>query len=127
MRKIRSIESYQPKYKNLPRPWNLRYSRAKAQAAYFKQEWAFTADNWYKVWEDCGVKEHMGRNTHQYCMVRIDNIEAWAPYNVIIIPRRMHFKKLFYEYVANYPKTEYDPIKHAYYCPPEALEKYNAQ
>jgi len=126
MRKPRSKDSWPKKYL-LPHPWNVRYSRAKAQAAYFKQEWAFTPENWYKIWCDSGVMEHLGRLPHQYCMVRIDNIEAWGPHNIIIIPRRMHFKKLFYEYVAKYEKTAYDPIKHGYYVPPETLEKYDVK
>lgn len=108
----------------LPEPFALRYARSKAQAKYFRQEWAFTPETWYKVWEDSGVKDHMGKQTHEYCMVRVDNTEAHGEHNCMIIPRRMYFRKQFYEYLANYPKTDYDPHKHAYYCPPETLARY---
>ena len=126
MRKQRDKSTYHRLY-DLPEPYGTRYARSKAQAKYRQDEWAFTPESWYAVWCDSGVIEHMGRSVHQYCMVRVDDTEAWGPHNTIIIPRRMHFKKRFYEYVLNYPKTEYDPTKHAYYCPPQTLEKYNVE
>lgn len=112
---------------NIPSEWSKRYSRMCAQARFRREEWAFDAETWYKIWCDSGVMEHMGRALHQYCMSRVDATEAWAPYNCIIITRRMHFKKKFYEVVFNYPKTDYDVNKHGVYCPPETLEKYGAE
>jgi hypothetical protein len=114
----------QKKY-NLPNPWNKKYARCFAQARFRKEEWAFTPETWYQIWEDSKVKEQMGRGIHHYCMVRVDATEAWGPHNTIIIPRRMHMKKKFYECVHHYPKTDYDPQKHAFYCPPETLVRYN--
>jgi len=109
---------------NLPHPFNVRYSRARALARYYGQEWAWTPETWYRVWQDSGVAEHMGKQVHQFCMVRVENMEAHGAHNCIIIPRRMHFKKLFYEYIKDFPKTDYDPRRHAYYVPPETLERY---
>ena len=84
-----------PKYQ-LGLDWNRKYSMAKAQARFRNEEWAFDAASWYNVWEISGVKEHQGRQPHQYCMVRKDIIEAWGPTNCIIIQRRMHLKKRAY-------------------------------
>lgn len=92
----------------IPRPWNKKYSYAKSQAKHRNQEWAFTDETWYEVWEQSGVKEHMGRQPHQYCMVRKDDIEAWGPHNCIIVPRRMHLKKTAYVYVHNYPDAPWE-------------------
>lgn len=75
----------------------LKFQRAKAQAKYRRAEWAFTFEDWYQMWVDSGVMEHRGRAPHQYCMVRLDPIEAWGPHNCIIVPRRLHLKKLMYE------------------------------
>jgi len=126
MRRTRAIETYPRKYQ-LPEPYGTRYARSAAQARFRGEEWAFDADSWYKVWQDSGVIEHMGRAIHQYCMSRVEKTEAWGPHNCIIIARRMHFKKHFYETVLNYPTTDYDVNKHGVYCPPETLEKYNVK
>jgi len=74
-----------------------KYSLAKAQAKFRQEEWAFTADTWYQQWIESGVMQHRGKQPHQYCMVRLDTIEAWGPHNCIIVPRRMHLKKCMYE------------------------------
>ncbi len=66
-----------PKY-TLGAIWNKKYSMAKAQAKYRKEEWAFDPSSWLKVWELSGVMEHMGVHTHSYNMVRLDIIEAWG-------------------------------------------------
>lgn len=89
--------------------WSVRYSRQQAQARYRKQEWAFTDKTWFKMWEDSGVMEHMGREPHQYCMVRLDPIEAWSPKNCIIVPRRMHLKKGIYDALWSKEKTNWQP------------------
>jgi hypothetical protein len=109
---------------NIPEPFNLRYSRAKAQALFRKQEWAFTDESWYKVWKDSGVMQHMGNESYHYCMVRAEDTEAHGPHNCLIIPRRMHYKKLYWTYIRNFPKVDYNPVKHGYYVPPETLERF---
>jgi len=97
-----------PKKYNLEsKEWNRKYAMAKSQARYRKEEWAFTDESWYKMWKDSGVMEHMGVQSHQYCMVRKDPIEAWSPKNCIIVSRRMHFRKRMYESLHNYPKTDW--------------------
>lgn len=126
MRKQRDRDTYHRKY-HLPDPYSTRYARSASQARFRGEEWAFTQDTWYKVWQDSGVIAHMGRGVHQYCMTRVDNLEAWGPHNVIIIPRRMHFRKMLYEYVMKFPRTDYDPVRHGYYVPPETLEKYHVK
>ena len=92
----------------IPTPWNKKYSYAKSQAKYRNQEWAFTDETWYELWEQSGVMEHMGRQPHQYCMVRKDEIEAWGPHNCIIIPRRMHLKKTAYTAIHHYPNAPWE-------------------
>ena len=71
----------------------VKYSRAKAQAKYRREEWAFTFETWYNMWLESGVIEHRGSRPHHYCMVRLDTIEAWGPHNCIIVSRRTHMKK----------------------------------
>jgi hypothetical protein len=97
-----------PKKYALDLLWNKRYSMAKAQAKFRKEEWAFTDVTWYGMWEKSGVKEHFGRQSHQYCMVRKDPIEAWGPHNCVIIPRRMHLKKRAYVEFHNYPDIPWE-------------------
>lgn len=106
-------------------PYTVRcaYSRAKAQAVYRNEEWAFEFASWIQVWTDSGVFEHRGKQPHQYCMVRPDPIEAWSPANCIIIPRRMLMKKNIYEAIHHMPKRDFEP-RHGYYIPPETEAKY---
>jgi len=95
------------KYPMLENPWNTRYSRMKAQAKFRMQEFNLTPQEYMKLWDDSGVKEHCGSKPHQYCMVRKDPIEAWSYNNCIIVPRRMHLKKQVYEACHNYPETNW--------------------
>jgi len=83
------------------------YSNTKAQAAYRGEEWAFTIETWLDMWETSGFKEHRGRQPHQYCMVRLDPIEAWGPHNCIIVARRMLLKKTCYEAMLGLPKSNW--------------------
>jgi len=85
-----------PKY-DLGLTWNKKYSMAKAQAKYRKEEWAFESLSWFNVWELSGVMEYQGRHSESYNMVRLDTIEAWSPKNCIIVTRSMHLKKRAYE------------------------------
>ena len=96
----------------LGKEWNKKYSMAKAQAKYRKEEWAFTDITWFELWTKSGVIEHQGRQPHQYCMVRKDPIEAWSPKNCLIIPRRMHLKKRAYVEFHGYADAPWDD-KHA--------------
>jgi len=93
----------------IPYPWVKAYSLAKAQAKFLRHEWAFELETWFGMWEESGVKQHRGNKPHQYCMVRLDQIEAWGPHNCIIIPRRKGLQKHVYENVLKIRKpTEYD-------------------
>ena len=96
-----------PTYK-LSRELNKRYSMAKAQAKFRKEEWAFTPEEWYAFWKDSGFIEHLGKGVHQYCMVRKDPIEAWSVDNCIIVKRRTHFRKMLYENCHNVPRTDWE-------------------
>lgn len=78
---------FQKKYTQLPNPWNVFYARARSQALFRKEEWAFTPESWYKLWQDSGFAELKGRTRRGYVMVRIDRIEAWGPHNCRIIGR----------------------------------------
>lgn len=91
----------------VPGPWNVRYARMKAQAKFRGDEWAFTCDEWYDMWVESGVMEHYGREPHQYCMVRKDPIESWSRKNTIIISRRKHLAKKYYEDMRGQPFREY--------------------
>jgi|TARA_R110000796_G_scaffold99516_2_gene207646 hypothetical protein len=83
--------------------WRRKHSISRAQAKLRKEEWAFTFETWFSMWDVSGVKDHRGNKPHQYCMVRLDNIEAWGPHNCIIVGRRMHLKKQAYETMHNFP------------------------
>lgn len=72
----------------LPDPWNYRYARAKAQAKFRRDYWAFTPETWFDMWVESGVMQHCTNKIHGYSMVRKDPIEAWSPNNCIIVPRR---------------------------------------
>lgn len=92
----------------IPQAWVKKYSVARAQAKFQRQEWAFELETWYNMWEQSGVKEHRGRKPHQYVMVRKDPIEAWGPHNCIIVSQRMNQRKHCYEKMLKLaPKTEY--------------------
>lgn len=101
-----------PKSYTIPQPYNYKYSRSKAQAKYHGHEWAFTDESWYEMWLESGKLEHMGTKVHQYCMVRLDEIEAWGPHNCIIITRRSHLKKQGYVNLRSYPDEPWLP-RHA--------------
>ena len=107
----------------IPQPWRRKYAMVKAQAKHRGEEWAFDDVTWLKIWEDSGVKEHMGRHVHSYCMVRIDPVEAWAPYNVMVVTRRLHMKKNSHDYMHRNGETDWQ-LRHGVYVPPEAQEKH---
>lgn len=86
-----------PKKYSLPHPWNQRYARAKAQAKFRREEWAFTEHTWYRHWQNSGVMQHRHREIQGYCMVRLDPIEAWGPHNCIIVPRRRQLLRTLWE------------------------------
>jgi len=94
-------------YPMLKDPWHRRYARMKAQAKFRNEEWNLTPEEYMKMWEESGVKEHCGRQAHEYCMVRKDPIEAWSTNNCIIVTRRMHLKKCAYEGFLQGPKSDW--------------------
>jgi len=81
-----------PKY-DLGRLWNLRYSRAKAQASYRKEGWNFNSTSWYNLWIKSGVKDQVGKSATSYCMVRKDPTDSWSISNCIIISRSTHSQR----------------------------------
>ena len=101
-----------PKVYHIPKEYARKYSMAKAQAKYRREEWAFTQDTWLDMWQNSGVIEHMGRGIQQYCMVRKDPIEAWGPHNCVIVSRRMHQKKRGYVSLQNYPDAPWEDKHH---------------
>lgn len=92
----------------LPKEIAKHYSRAKAQAKFRGEEWAFTEWDWWSVWESSGVYEHRGKQPHQYCMARKDPMEAWSPANCVIIPRRQHYRKNAYVGWFGYPNMPWE-------------------
>lgn len=96
----------------LPAPWNIYYARARCQAIYRNNFWAFTPESWYQMWVDSGVMQHKGRKIHQYRMVRMDPTEAYGPHNCIIVTNRMAYRKLMYENRGLVPKTNFK-LEHA--------------
>lgn len=93
----------------IPGKTRAQYSRAKAQAKYRKEEWAFTLETWIEKWQSSGRWEHRGREPHHFCMVRLDTIEAWSPKNTIIVTRRVHMRKNGYESLKWTKKTNFEP------------------
>ena len=83
-----------PQKYNLPIPWNRHYAKHKHKAYSKGHEWAFTHESWYKIWQDSGVMQYRGRRVHEYCMVRLDPIEAWGPHNCIIVERRKQMSSI---------------------------------
>ena len=82
-----------PKKYHLPNPWNIFYARAKSQAKFRREEWAFTPETWYRSWTNSGVMQHRHRLPHGYCMARVDKLEAWGPHNCVIVKRREQLRK----------------------------------
>jgi len=97
-----------PKVYEIPSEWAKRYSKARAQAKFRKEEWAFDQHTWLKMWMDSGVAEHRGSLIQGYCMVRKDPIEAWGPHNCIIVPRRQHLKRGAYIHFHGYPDAPWE-------------------
>lgn len=86
-----------------------KYSNTRAQARMRNEEWAFTLESWLEMWTASNVYEHRGNKPHQYCMVRLDTIEAWGPHNCVIVPRRTLLKKNAYENLLAWPKSDWQP------------------
>lgn len=78
----------------LPDLWNRRYSVARCQARFRREEWAFTPETWYATWCDSGRAEQCGPKPDDYCLVRVDRTEAWGPHNCIVVQRRKQLRKL---------------------------------
>lgn len=69
----------------LPVPWGRRYIVKLHYARYLGQEWAFTHETWYHMWQQSGVAHLYGRTRDAYRMVRRDPVEAWGPHNCVIV------------------------------------------
>lgn len=82
-----------PKKYNLEHPWNVYYARARCQAKFRREEWAFTPETWMRMWRNSGVMQYRMTQAHGYCMARMDKLEAWGPHNCVIVPRRTQLKK----------------------------------
>lgn len=77
-----------PRKYNLPHPWNVYYARARCQARYRREEWAFTEETWMRMWRNSGVMQYRMSRIQGYCMARMDKLEAWGPHNCVIVSRR---------------------------------------
>lgn len=106
---------------HIPREWCVAYARSRAQAKHRGEEWAFTLEQWYDMWQASGVAQHRGRRPHEYCMVRKDTIEAWGLHNCMIVSRRLNLRKHAYENMWQVPETQWQD-RHATYVPPEARD-----
>jgi len=51
--------------------------RARAQAAYFGQEWTIGEQEYIAMWRHNDLYLHKGRHNHQYCLVRKDYEKGW--------------------------------------------------
>jgi len=71
----------------IPPPHDRQYARAKAQAKYRKEDWAFTPESWLKVWVDSGLINQKGHKGPAYVMIKLDKLEAWGPHNCKIVSR----------------------------------------
>jgi len=65
--------------------------RARAQAAYFGQEWTIGEQEYIAMWRANDLYLHKGRHNHQYCLVRKDYEKGWTLDNVHIITRGEHY------------------------------------
>ena len=100
-----TFKNYVSKYKGKKRPdlWkygadkpelhyaNTIYLRQKAQAAYRKEPWKFTFEEWYAVWN--GQLSLRGRKPDSLVMARKDWEKPWSTTNVEIISRREQLTK----------------------------------
>lgn len=66
------------------------FVRQRNQAAFRKEEWAITFEEWQALWTD-ETWENKGRKTHQYSMLRNDFQKGWTLDNVNVANRKaMH-------------------------------------
>lgn len=66
--------------------------RARAQAAYFGQEWTISEDDYIDLWRIDDRYLNKGRRNDQYCLVRKDYDEGWHLDNVEIVTRLEHYQ-----------------------------------
>ena len=64
------------------------WARARSQAAYRKEQWLLTFEQWAEFWRDCWHQR--GRTKNTVCLSRRDYDEAWCVENCEIITRREH-------------------------------------
>jgi hypothetical protein len=96
----------------IPSDWRLRYSRARAQAKYRKEQWEFNIETWYGFWQSSNQSEKLGSKLDGVVMVRLDKNRAWSIDNCIIVSRRHQLWKLGRE---NFGKAEEDLDPYALY------------
>jgi hypothetical protein len=66
--------------------------RARAQAAYFAQEWTISEDDYIELWRTNDLYLNKGRGNDQYCLIRRDYDEGWHLDNVRIVTRLEHYQ-----------------------------------
>jgi len=64
------------------------YLRARAQAAYRKERWSLTLEQWMELWSDPDVWYNRGKRSDQYGMTRINPYGSWSKNNIVIMTRR---------------------------------------
>ena len=87
--------------KEIPSLWRLRYSRAKAQAKFRKEEWGFNIETWYGFWQASKQADKIGSKLEGVVMVRIDRNKSWNINNCIIVSRSHQLWKLGRDNFAN--------------------------
>jgi hypothetical protein len=70
----------------------LDWMRAKAQAAYFNQEWDITQTDYILLWRINDRYKNKGRANEHFCLVRKDYELGWTMNNVQIVTRLEHYQ-----------------------------------
>lgn len=66
--------------------------RARAQAAYFKQEWTISEDDYIALWRTNDRYTNKGRGNKHYCLIRKNYDLGWHLDNVEIVTRLEHYQ-----------------------------------
>lgn len=87
--------------------------RARAQAAYFKQEWTITPDDYIQLWRTNNRYQNKGRANDQFCLVRRDYNQGWHLDNVQIVTRLEHYQICSREKIGKFAQRKQQKEKHS--------------
>jgi len=68
------------------------YNKMKAQAAFRKEAWALTLDDFFELWQEHWYNR--GRSCHNVILARIDPTQPWHKDNAEIISRIEHIERV---------------------------------